>query len=430
MLFREQIPQSLDDPGQIEFDSISLTLAPPLRVEVSNVAPTVDLDSIGTVFWNDTVTITGMFIDPGLSDEHVVTVDWADPNNAADSMFNLGATGVAVGLHVGDTFGSSSDGATLQITDVDRSTGRVSFMVAGHLYEAPVNGPLADNITIVLTVVDDDEDGTGGGTGRDSEELHTPTPVEVDGDPTDAVLGPQADEDWFVFDARAAVAYRVEIGATDISPVDLHICDSAHLPLEVDFSSESSLRLVALLLAEQTGPLYLRLAASASAPQVNYQLKVTIPYGDANLDGRFDSSDFVHVFQKGEYEDGITGNSSWSEGDWNGDSEFDSADFVVAFQAGLYETGTGLNANNIAAVVDWLFAQDNTKKTSLRLRESVNGGWCLGGWRRMLTAPLHFDLALLDFHRWRVETNFRHLASWSSRLRRCVRSAVKNCTLS
>ena len=33
--------------------------------------------------------------------------------------------------------------------------------------------------------------------------------------------------------------------------------------------------------------------------------------GDANRDGRFDSVDFVQVFQAGEYEDGIAGNSTW-----------------------------------------------------------------------------------------------------------------------
>ena len=61
--------------------------------------------------------------------------------------------------------------------------------------------------------------------------------------------------------------------------------------------------------------------------------------GDSNLDGEFNSSDFVVVFQAGEYEDGIAGNSSWATGDWNGDFEFDSGDFVVAFQEGGYEKG-------------------------------------------------------------------------------------------
>jgi hypothetical protein len=59
-------------------------------------------------------------------------------------------------------------------------------------------------------------------------------------------------------------------------------------------------------------------------------------YGDANLDGRFDSRDFVRVFQSGEYEDAIRGNSTWEEGDWNGDGDFTSADLVLALQSGVY----------------------------------------------------------------------------------------------
>ncbi|MCA9149956.1 MAG: PEP-CTERM sorting domain-containing protein, partial [Planctomycetales bacterium] len=61
--------------------------------------------------------------------------------------------------------------------------------------------------------------------------------------------------------------------------------------------------------------------------------------GDANLDGEFNSTDFVEVFQAGEYEDGVAGNSTWATGDWNGDAEFDSGDFVAAFQAGGFEQG-------------------------------------------------------------------------------------------
>ncbi len=62
-------------------------------------------------------------------------------------------------------------------------------------------------------------------------------------------------------------------------------------------------------------------------------------YGDSDLSGTFDSGDFVAVFQQGEYEDGVAGNSGWASGDWNGDTEFDSGDFVSAFQAGGYELG-------------------------------------------------------------------------------------------
>jgi hypothetical protein len=68
------------------------------------------------------------------------------------------------------------------------------------------------------------------------------------------------------------------------------------------------------------------------------QLKKTW-FGDANLDGQFNSADFVAVFQAGEYEDSLNTNSRWATGDWNADREFNSSDFVGAFQGGGYEKG-------------------------------------------------------------------------------------------
>ncbi|MCA9149342.1 MAG: hypothetical protein KDA92_08595, partial [Planctomycetales bacterium] len=61
--------------------------------------------------------------------------------------------------------------------------------------------------------------------------------------------------------------------------------------------------------------------------------------GDANVDGEFNSVDFVQVFQFGQYEDSVAGNSTWRSGDWNGDGDFNSSDLVVAFQSGGYEAG-------------------------------------------------------------------------------------------
>ena len=62
--------------------------------------------------------------------------------------------------------------------------------------------------------------------------------------------------------------------------------------------------------------------------------------GDANLDGEFNSSDLIQVFQLAEYEDLIPENSTWTTGDWTGDFEFDSTDFIAAFQGGGYEIGS------------------------------------------------------------------------------------------
>ena len=60
-------------------------------------------------------------------------------------------------------------------------------------------------------------------------------------------------------------------------------------------------------------------------------------FGDANLDGEFNSSDFVTVFGAAKYETGSP--ATWSEGDWNGDGVFSSSDFVAAFGGGGYEMG-------------------------------------------------------------------------------------------
>jgi len=59
--------------------------------------------------------------------------------------------------------------------------------------------------------------------------------------------------------------------------------------------------------------------------------------GDADLDGVFNSGDFVKVFSDGLYETGKA--AGWSQGDWSGDKTFDSGDFVTAFADGGYEAG-------------------------------------------------------------------------------------------
>ena len=59
--------------------------------------------------------------------------------------------------------------------------------------------------------------------------------------------------------------------------------------------------------------------------------------GDANLDGEFNSGDFVQVFTAGLFE---TGNpATWGQGDWDGDGVFGSGDFVAAFTDGGFELG-------------------------------------------------------------------------------------------
>ncbi len=80
-------------------------------------------------------------------------------------------------------------------------------------------------------------------------------------------------------------------------------------------------------------------------------------FGDTNLNGHFGTGDITAVFQIGEYEDALPGNSTWSEGDWSGDFDFDSSDFVIAFQGGGYGQGP---RRNVLAVPEpatgWGFA--------------------------------------------------------------------------
>jgi hypothetical protein len=65
--------------------------------------------------------------------------------------------------------------------------------------------------------------------------------------------------------------------------------------------------------------------------------KLNTYIGDANLDGEFNSSDFVTVFTAAKYESGNP--ATWGQGDWNGDGLFNSSDFVAAFTSGGYEKG-------------------------------------------------------------------------------------------
>ena len=62
-------------------------------------------------------------------------------------------------------------------------------------------------------------------------------------------------------------------------------------------------------------------------------------FGDANLDGEFNTADLVTVFTANHFEDDIPLNSGWAAGDWNADAEFDTGDLVSAFQDGGYEQG-------------------------------------------------------------------------------------------
>jgi hypothetical protein len=62
-------------------------------------------------------------------------------------------------------------------------------------------------------------------------------------------------------------------------------------------------------------------------------------YGDANLDGLFETDDLVQIFAGGQYEDSVADNSNWESGDFDGDRDFTTTDLVFAFQDGGYRRG-------------------------------------------------------------------------------------------
>lgn len=79
-------------------------------------------------------------------------------------------------------------------------------------------------------------------------------------------------------------------------------------------------------------------------------------YGDANLDGVFNSSDLILVFQAGQYEDAVAGNSGWAQGDWNCDGDFNTSDMILAFQAGSYSSAAVSSQANLQQLPDALTA--------------------------------------------------------------------------
>ena len=131
-------------------------------VTVQNVAPSVALDSVSTINENGAATLTGSYTDIGRLDDHMLTVDWDDPNNTTDSTFTIPAIRDAVGvptLAVNDTFNSSTDTAVLTITAINATTGQVSFSVQHQYLDdglAPGNTTTNDISTIGVIVADDD----------------------------------------------------------------------------------------------------------------------------------------------------------------------------------------------------------------------------------------------------------------------------------
>lgn len=148
------------------------------------------------------------------------------------------------------------------------------------------------------------------------------------------------DEDWLTFRTRKGLVYRItatseglgDLGVTmfgadgeSIVNPRFQINDgkTKHVDVVAETSDHHFIRL--------NGPMAEHMDTGG------FTLSVEIPYGDANLDGKFDSNDSVFVGQRGHYNAGLRGQSVWRDGDWNGDGEFDSFDLVIALRDGNYQ---------------------------------------------------------------------------------------------
>ncbi len=90
-------------------------------------------------------------------------------------------------------------------------------------------------------------------------------------------------------------------------------------------------------------------------------LRVTY-FGDANVDGEFNSADLVAVLSSGTYEADV--DSQWSTGDFNADGRTDSSDLVTALADGGYEQGPAR---------PWRVCRSRVPSHCWRLRPA--GGW-------------------------------------------------------
>ena len=159
-----------DDDTGVATDSIT--------VDVRNEDPVVVLADVADVFENGFATLNGTFTDDSILDPHRLTIEWDDPNNPLDSVFDVLAlfeidpmTGIlSPVLMVGDVFMPLTAGDTTQliITSIDTSSGTVGFQVT-HQYlddgiagvAAPgANGTLSDT-SIIRVIVEDDDMGLG-----------------------------------------------------------------------------------------------------------------------------------------------------------------------------------------------------------------------------------------------------------------------------
>ncbi|MCA9168113.1 MAG: hypothetical protein KDB23_10610 [Planctomycetales bacterium] len=150
------------------------------------------------------------------------------------------------------------------------------------------------------------------------------------------VLEDEYDVDWIRAEVTTGLAYnlRVEFNGFRVPAVNLYDIDGKPIPT---FGTEDLSLKTYTWLSSYTGTVNISINENLAAGMGSYDLSWEVAAGDANLDGRFDSSDFVQVFQFGTYERDDLQQVTWAEGDWNGDGRFTSSDLVAAFVRGAYQ---------------------------------------------------------------------------------------------
>jgi hypothetical protein len=120
-------------------------------ITISDAAPTVGLNPVSNVAVNGTATVTGIFTDVGLLDQHPVLVNWGDGTTQQFLVPAVRDAAGAVKLVIGQTVPEKDDNTVvLTITSFNSTTGQVGFSVQ-HKYTAA-----GTNIPIGVAVLDDD----------------------------------------------------------------------------------------------------------------------------------------------------------------------------------------------------------------------------------------------------------------------------------
>ncbi|MCA9211800.1 MAG: trypsin-like serine protease [Planctomycetales bacterium] len=279
------------------------------------------------------------------------------------SAWLVGLTGASVTVY--------DENSTVIATDVEtlpNGTDRHSFVPStSGSYFVDVSGEQGDTGSYVFSVGYAEEDDHA-----DTYTDATPLPLRA---PESGRIGSPEDQDWFSFEAVQGTVYHITAEPTGlVDPVLALYAPDGRIRLERNDDAHGTLGSQIVWQANTTGTYYLLVDAVTASDVGAYSVNVSIGYGDANLDGVFNSSDLVKLFQRGEFEDSIQGNSNWQDGDWDGDGDFTTRDLVLAFQYGSYEqtmAATKVDAVFDEALEDMFQAGRNDKKNDLQVAAAI-----------------------------------------------------------